>query len=239
MLPRIDLPMYAITLPVSGKSVEFRAYTAREEKLMIMAKEAGEPEQLPQSIKQIIVNCTGIKDPDELCQADKEYILIQLRAKVNGHMENLDYICKTDIDGKPCNGDIGVEVDLNSLTVDSIPDGNIQLTKTVGVKFHIPSIKSQQEVAKLVTTYDIDRKIQLMYKSLESIYDTVNVTAKQDITFKEFEDWFLSLPSEQYNMIMDFFASVPSISFETVSKCKKCGTAHTISLRGIDDFFRF
>jgi hypothetical protein len=238
-LPRIDLPTYKITLPVSKTDVVFRAYTAREEKILLIAKEAGDVDQIPQAIKQIISNCSGIEDPDMLCEADRDYILVQLRSKVVGNIETLRYVCKADVDGAPCNSSLEVDVNLNDIKVhQEITSDIIPLTKSIGVRFKVPTLKLENLISSKNFTHEIDKIHARMYGSLVSIYDENTVTDVQDIPYLDFEDWLLDLPSHQYEMITKYFDNVPYISHTVETTCSKCKTVHKLTLRGIDDFFR-
>ena len=196
-LPRIDLPTYEITLPVSKQKVRFRAYTAREEKILMIAKEAGDDNQVPVAIKQIIANCSGIENSDLLCEADRDYIVVQLRSKVSGNIQELNFTCqKMNDEGDICGGAITIEVDLNKITVqEKVRPNIIQLTKSIGAEFIIPTIQITEKNDSHKYVSLVDKDIALMYACLVSIYDEHAVTGKEDIPFDEFEDWLLDLPS--------------------------------------------
>jgi len=239
-LPRIDLPIYEIVLPVSKKKVSFRAYTAREEKILMIAKEAGDDNQIPVAIKQIIANCSGIMNSDLLCEADRDFIVVQLRSKVSGNTQELNFTCqKIGESGEVCKGAISIEVDLNTITVqEKVQPNIIQLTKSIGVEFIIPTIEIGMINDNREFASSVDKSIALKYACLVSIYDEHNVTNKEDITFTDFEDWLLDLPSAQYEMIEKHFESIPFLSTNVSAKCPKCGTKHDIVLKGLSDFFR-
>jgi hypothetical protein len=39
-LPKIDLPLFELTVPSSGKKVKYRPYNVREEKILLVAQES-------------------------------------------------------------------------------------------------------------------------------------------------------------------------------------------------------
>jgi len=39
MLPKIDVPLYSITLPLSNKKIKIRPFLVKEEKILLMAME--------------------------------------------------------------------------------------------------------------------------------------------------------------------------------------------------------
>jgi hypothetical protein len=67
MLPKIDVPLYEITLPLMKKKVKFRPFLVKEEKILLMAAESDEQNAVILAIKQIITNCLVTKiDVDDL-----------------------------------------------------------------------------------------------------------------------------------------------------------------------------
>jgi len=55
-LPKIDLPTFELKLPSSGKTVMVRPFSVKEEKLLLMAVEAGKADDVITTVKQIINN---------------------------------------------------------------------------------------------------------------------------------------------------------------------------------------
>ena len=53
MLPKIDTPLYEITLPLSKQKIKFRPFLVKEEKILLMAMESEEEEAVILAIKQI------------------------------------------------------------------------------------------------------------------------------------------------------------------------------------------
>ena len=73
MLPKIDQPLYKDTLPSSGKNVYYRPFLAKEEKILLMAKEAGDNESIILAVVQVVLNCLHDIDQYELTNFDIEY----------------------------------------------------------------------------------------------------------------------------------------------------------------------
>ena len=51
-LPKLDTPLYNVTLPVSQKKISFRAFKVKEEKVLLTGKEGSAADQM-QAMKQI------------------------------------------------------------------------------------------------------------------------------------------------------------------------------------------
>ena len=72
-LPKLNVPKYKMKLPSDGRTVNFRPFLVKEEKLLLLATETGSQEDIVGAIKNIIVECTDIHDIDDLPTFDIEY----------------------------------------------------------------------------------------------------------------------------------------------------------------------
>ena len=45
-LPKIDVPIYDLTIPSSGQTIKVRPFNVKEEKLLLMAVEGGKMEDI-------------------------------------------------------------------------------------------------------------------------------------------------------------------------------------------------
>ena len=57
-LPKIDVPIYEIDLPLSKKHIRFRPFLVKEQRNLMMAMEANDAETIEKNIKQVLHNCT-------------------------------------------------------------------------------------------------------------------------------------------------------------------------------------
>ena len=111
-LPKISTPKYELTIPSTGKSIEYRPYLVREEKLLMIALESADEMQMVSAIKQIVAACTfDVVDVNRLAMFDVEYIFAKLRAKSVGET------AKVSLDCDKCeaknNVTINIEDDIN------------------------------------------------------------------------------------------------------------------------------
>ena len=57
-LPKIDLPLFETKLISTGrKKIKYRPFTVKEEKILLVAQESDDIDQVLLGIKQIINNC--------------------------------------------------------------------------------------------------------------------------------------------------------------------------------------
>ena len=54
-LPKLDTPLYHVTLPVSEQKISFRAFKVKEEKVLLTGKEGDAKAQLA-AMKQLLIN---------------------------------------------------------------------------------------------------------------------------------------------------------------------------------------
>ena len=80
-LPKIDLPISELELPSTKEKVRYRPFTVKEEKILLVAQESGDPEQELLAARQIVNNCLIDIDISTLAMFDLEYILLLLRAR--------------------------------------------------------------------------------------------------------------------------------------------------------------
>ena len=91
-LPKIAVPEYSLTLPSNGKEIKYRPFLVKEEKILLIAMESEEPQQMVDATKNVIKNCVfGDIDVDSLPTFDIEYIFLWLRAKSKGELIELKY----------------------------------------------------------------------------------------------------------------------------------------------------
>ena len=75
-LPKIATPTYELELPSTGKTVKYRPFLVKEEKVLILALESKDVKQITLAIKSVLKDCIqtkGIKVED-LPSFDIEYL---------------------------------------------------------------------------------------------------------------------------------------------------------------------
>ena len=57
-LPTISVPHYFLTLPSTKEQVKYRPFLVREEKILLMAMESENENEMIEAVKRIIKECT-------------------------------------------------------------------------------------------------------------------------------------------------------------------------------------
>ena len=56
-LPKIEVPQYSLTLHSTGQDVVYRPFLVKEEKILLMALEGQDQDNILEAIQKIISNC--------------------------------------------------------------------------------------------------------------------------------------------------------------------------------------
>ena len=97
-LPKIATPTYELELPSTGKTVQYRPFLVKEEKLLVIALESEDTKQITTAIKAVIKACIktrGVK-VEALPTFDIEYLFLNIRGKSVGENLDVNIICPDD-----------------------------------------------------------------------------------------------------------------------------------------------
>jgi hypothetical protein len=244
MLPKVDVPLYEITLPLMKKKVKFRPFLVKEEKILLMAAESDDQNAVILAIKQIITNCLVTKiDVDDLPIMDFEYLFLHLRARSVGETIDLQYKCNNDIneggEERKCNH--VVKLSFNALEVEPVlsPNENnkIELTPKLGIVLKYPTFGSLDELTEKKDISATELVLKTIISSIDYIYDDESLYYAKDTPKEELVDFVDSLTREQFSQIQNFFENIPKLKKKLDFKCGKCGYSDNIEVEGIQSFF--
>lgn len=232
-LPKISHPIFKITIPSTKKTLSFRPYTVKEEKLLLMIDGSESLADSIDTLKQIINNCcVDSINVDKLAVFDIEYIFIKLRSKSVG--EQLELVYTIDGDKRP------FVVDLEKVEVKFNPEHKQKfvLAGDVGVSMNYPNFDSMLKLEKLVREEgNVDDFVFDMFiDCIDTVFDDSKVY--DSFSKEEIEEFVLSLPSDATKTIRKFFETMPVLE-HTVKVKKKDGSTEDVVLRGLKDFFIF
>ena len=142
-LPTIAVPQYTLTVPSSGETLKYRPFLVKEEKILLIAMESENQEQIVDATKTTLQNCIfGDVNVSDLSTFDIEYIFLQLRGKAKGEDIELKFECPD------CKSEI-----VNSINIDTIKvitqdghDANVKITDDLGVVMKYPNIDLQSKI---------------------------------------------------------------------------------------------
>ena len=138
-LPKLGYPTYELELPSTGKTIKYRPFLVKEEKVLLMALESKDEKQVIGAVKDLIKNCviTRIK-VESLPSFDLEYLFLKIRGASIGENITLTVTCQDD-------NETQVEANINIDDVEIFkPEGHdkkIMFDDKTGLVMKYPSMK--------------------------------------------------------------------------------------------------
>ena len=187
-LPKIDLPIYEITLPSNGKKVRIRPFLVKEEKLLLMAIESADDIEIINTTKQIINNCLLDNDVniETLPFFDVDYLFIALRAKSVGESIEIKFTCNNVLpDTNICGKTFPAKIDISNCSIvkDETVSNMIDLTSTMKIKMKYPNYTTMKMILDNDTI--INKQINIIAGSIDQVIDGDTVHTTKDITKEE------------------------------------------------------
>ena len=233
-LPKIATPEFETVIPSTKETITFRPFLVKEEKILYMALEGGEQNDIYSAIKKILENCIlSDYNINKLSAFDVEYLFLQLRGKSVGEVITLKL--KHPQEGSDCDHAEEVEIDIDSIKMAEDPKHNkvIQIDENLGIQFRYPYM---QDVVNAGTEKD---NMKATFNMLASCVDTVfdRDQVYDDFTKEEITEFIENLSKSQFEKASVFFESMPKLKHDIEWTCSKCGKKEKITLEGLQSFF--
>lgn len=234
-LPKLnDVPKYELVIPSTGKTVSFRPFLVKEQKVLLMALESQDEKQVLNAIVSTITSCLydNIRF-DSLTTFDIEYLFTQIRAKSVGEKSTVNLKCME------CEELNEVIIPLDDIKVNM---GNVDKIIKINDKFSI-EMKYPKYSAILLAPEEKqgDSFTEAIYEMAVMCLGYL-ITEEERINFddepRESIDGFLeNLTANQFEQIMEFVNNIPKLTHDVEYTCDKCNHDNKITLQGIQDFF--
>jgi hypothetical protein len=230
-LPKIDQPLFDMTIPSTGKKIVFRPFLVKEEKILLIAQQSGNDSEIIRAIKQILNNCIQDEiDLDTFAIFDLEYAFLKLRARSVNNVVKLAY--RDTEDDEVYN----FELDLDAIEIE-MPEkinSKIVITDEVGMTMKYPSAS----ITDKMTNFDneIDLMTFFIINCIDTIYDEENVYVADDFSGEEISEFLDGLDVKSFEKIREFFESVPRL-YHKIEYTNSIGNERSIELTSLKDFF--
>ena len=233
-LPKPARPEYSTTLPSTGKRIKYQPFTVKEEKVLVLAAEGQDPDEITNAITNVLSAC--ITTPadlkvDELALFDIEYLFLKTRAKSAGETIKVKVQDPDDLDFVAEH-----EINIDKIKVKKDPEHTdlIDLGNGLMIKMRYPDISFFNEGINISTVAD---QIDLIARCVSQVVDGEEVYQSEDMSAGELTEWLESLTSDMFSKIANFFTTMPKLSHEIKAKNTNTGNDFTIKLEGLADFF--
>jgi len=239
-LPKISTPQYELVLPSTGKTIKYRPFLVKEEKILILALESQSTKEITNAIKQVLKDCIvtkGVK-VEELPTFDIEYIFLNVRGKSVG--ESLDLIITCGDDGET---QVPVTVFIDQIKVEEDPEHkkDIQLDTDLVLRMKYPSldqfIKTNFDFSSNQSSSNIERSFDIISSCIDVIFNAEESWSAADSTKKELTDWIETLTPNQFKEIEKFFDTMPRLSHTVKVTNPKTKVESDVTLEGLTSFF--
>ena len=238
-LPTIETPTYELKMPSSGKKIKYRPFLVKEEKILIIALESKNQNEITNAVKDVVKKCIltrGVK-VDDLPTFDIEYIFLNIRAKSIGEDIRLTVTCPDD---RETQVPVTIYVDEIKVTKPEGHTNDVVIDDKLTLRMKYPSL-----IQFVENNFEVDDDPEVLvnktFKVVADCMDTVfteeDAWEAKDYTSSERVKFVEQLNSKQYKKVENFFATMPKLShtIEVVNPNTK--KKSSIVLEGLADFF--
>ena len=229
-LPEIATPIYTLTIPSTKKKVKYRPFLVKEQKILILAMENEDQEQILDAITNTIKACLITKiDMTTLALFDIEYLFLQIRARSISEEIEMRVTCADD-------GETTVDV---KFMVDDVkvnfPKGHtniIKLDDNLTVEMQYPDLDYFAKINFMDEKVD---EYELVAKCIKRVY-----VGEDDFTSDSLDEskaWVEGLTNSQFEKIQSFFETMPTLRHVLKVKNPKTKVVNEVVLEGLSDFF--
>tara|TARA_B100000927_G_scaffold244772_1_gene207214 strand:+ start:13 stop:711 length:699 start_codon:yes stop_codon:yes gene_type:complete len=229
-LPEIATPIYTLTVPSTKKKVKYRPFLVKEQKLLILALENDDQEQILDAITKTIKDCVQTKlNIADLSLFDIEYLFLQIRARSISEEIEMKVTCQDD-------GETAVDVKfmVNDVKV-HFPKGHtnvIKISEDITVEMKYPDLEYFTKVNFIGEEPDV---YELVAKCIKRVY--VGEEDYSSFTLDESKAWIEALTNTQFDAIQQFFETMPTLRHVLKVKNPKTKVVNEVVLEGLSDFF--
>ena len=231
-LPKLNTITYELTLPSTGKQIEYRPFLVKEQKALMIAQESEDDKQIEKAFAQIINDCVlDDVDPYAMPMFDVEYLFLRIRGKSVGEKVKLSLLCPDDKKTR-----VDVEVNLEEVDVQMSVDHNntIELSDGISMVMRYPCLKDMagfDEEGEITNLFEMIKRCVQEVRQGETVYNRV------DISDKELDEFIGSMTSDNFEQVTNFFNTMPKLIHVVEVKNPKTKKKSEIPIEGLQSFF--
>ena len=229
-LPKLNTPTHKLVLPSTGDEITFRPFLVKEQKLLLMAQQNDNENEIVDNVVQIINNCTGL-DTSNLPVFDVEYLFLKIRAKSVGDIVQLSVKCPDD---EETFADVTVDLDEVGVQIDESHSNVINITDDIKMIMKYP----QMTDIKLnnVNTTETESVFEILKKCILEVHNGDEIINSIDMKPEEISEFIDSLNTQQFESIMQFFNTMPKVRHIVEVTNPKTKVTGEVLLEGLQSF---
>ena len=230
-LPKLETPVYTLTIPSTDEEIKYRPFLVKEQKRMIIAQESENETELLDAMKQLIRDCTFNKiDPTTCPLFDAEYVFLQIRSKSVGETISVNITCPDD--EKTI---VSKEIPISEIKVSVFDDhsNEVNVTDDIKMTFDYPLLSS-------FGNYQNAKQSEMAFTVIKECIKEISwgdkVYNKTDISDKELSDFVDNLNGEQFEKVMKFFNTMPKLRHVIEVENPNTKVKSEVPLEGLKSF---
>ena len=235
-LPQISTPTYELELPSTGKSIQYRPFLVREEKLLVLALESEDIKEITTAIKAVIKSCIQTKNikVESLPTFDIEYLFLNIRGKSVGEDLEVNVICPDD--GETT---VPVSINIDDIKVEKKKNHTtqIKIDENIMMEMKYPSLDKFIKNNFDISGNNMDQSFDLIASCVDKIYTEEEVWSASDVTKAEIVEFLDQMNSSQFKQIESFFETMPKLSHRVTVENPVTKVKSEVVLEGLSDFF--
>ena len=231
-LPKLDTPIHTLVLPSTGQEIKYRPFLVKEQKLLMMAQESEQDDQMYHIMSNIVRACTFDKvDADTVPLFDIEYVFLKLRAKSVGETAKLRVMCPDDEKTYT-----ELEVNLDNIDVQMTENHTniVELSDKVKIIMKYPQLKDMKMIG--ADLQGVEQVFSILKYCIHEVHDGEKVYNRVDVTEKDIEDFIESFSTTQLESVINFFDTMPKLRHTMTITNPKTKVKSDIVLEGLQSF---
>ena len=229
-LPIVETPRYECTLASQDAKIQYRPFLVKEEKILLMAMESKDNNQIINATKEVIKACTYNEiDVDSLPMFDIEYLFLKIRAKSVGSKLTVSLICPDD---KETRSDVDLDLDDIEVQIDEQHTNMIQINDDIELVMQYPILEDMKSLQNSSTL----ELFKIINKCVKEVRHGENIYSGPDMTEKDLNDFFESMNAEQFDKVNQFFDTMPRLRHIVKIVNPKTKVESEVLLEGLESF---
>lgn len=236
-LPTLSVPTFETALPSTGKTIKYRPFLVKEEKILLLAMESEDEKTIENAVKEILTNCImsrGIK-VDKLASFDLEYLFLKIRAVSAGEEVQMRVTCLDDNQTQ-----VSVTINLDEVTVEK-PEGHtnkIMIQDDIGILMRYPGMEQFINITLLNKDLDTtDELLDVVADCVDQIFQGEEVWDSADTKKDDIIKFLDGMTQQQFEKIQNFFETMPVLRHRFKVVNPNTGVESSYTLEGLQSFF--
>ena len=231
-LPKLNTPTHELVLPSTGEKIKYRPFLVKEQKLLMLAQESKDENNLADTLGQLIKSCTFEKiDAENSPVFDIEYIFLKLRAKSVGETAEISILAKDDNKTR-----VPVKVNLDKIDIHMTADhtNEVQIDEKIKLILKYPVLRDMKIISESDDEYK--KMFAVLNKCIYEVHDGDKIYNVVDLTQKDIDEFVDSMNTSQLEKVLEFLSTMPKLRHPVSFINPKTKVKNEVVLEGLQSF---